>query len=345
MASGIRGTFLPVAVVAALAGGAFLHGPAEAGVLDEVQARQTLNCGVDPGLPGFASSDGGRNWQGFEVDYCRAIAAAVLGDADAVTFVPITARQRFNALQSGEIDVLIRDTAWTMARDTTYGLSFTGVTYYNGQGFMVPTSLGVDSGLQLTGAKVCVESGSAAEVAVATFFQAHGMTYTAVPVEDAARQREAYEAGACNVYSGDVVALHAVRLDLARPDDSIVLPDILSKEPYGPLVVHDDPGWFDVVKWVHFALVNAEELGVTSQNVDTMATSANAEIRQLLGADGDFGKGIGLTNEWAANAIRQVGNYGEIFDRNLGAGSRLKIGRGLNELWTKGGLQFAPPIR
>jgi general L-amino acid transport system substrate-binding protein len=231
-----------------------------------------------------------------------------------------------------------------MARDTTYGLSFAAINYFNGQGFMVPKSLGVDSGLQLTGANVCVESGSAAEIAVASFFQAHAMTYTAISVADSAKAKEAYESGGCNVYTGDAVTLHAVRLTLAKPDDSIVLPDILSKEAYGPLVLQDDPRWFDIVKWVHFALVNAEELGITSQNIESMATSTNADVRQLLGQDGDFGKGIGLDNGWAANAVKQVGNYGEIFARNLGDGSPLKIGRGLNDLWTRGGLQFAPPI-
>jgi general L-amino acid transport system substrate-binding protein len=335
---------MPVAVMAALAGAMVSSSVARAGILDDVKARKALNCGVDPGLPGFSVSDDGKNWRGFDVDYCRAISAAVLGDAQAVNFIPISAKQRFNALQSGEIDVLIRDTAWTMARDTTYGLTFAAINYYNGQGFMVPKSLGVDSGLQLTGANVCVESGSAAEIAVATFFQAHAMTYTAIAVADPAKEKEMYESGGCNVYTGDGVTLHAVRLTLAKPDESIVLPDILSKEPYGPLVLQDDPRWFDIVKWVHFALVNAEERGVTSQNIEAMATSTNADVRQLLGQDGDFGKGIGLDNGWAANAIKQVGNYGEIFARNLGDGSPLKIGRGLNELWTKGGLQFAPPI-
>ena len=331
--------------IAVLAGAAWFSRPAAADTLADVQARKILNCGVDPGLPGFSVSDDGRNWHGFDVDYCRAIAAAVLGDASAVNFVPVSARQRFTMLQAREIDVLIRDTAWTMARDTTYGLNFTGVTYYNGQGFMVPTSLGVNSGLQLTGARVCVESGSAAEVAVAAFFQTRGMTYTAVPVDSAAKQQEAYETDACNVYTGDLVTLHAARLTLAQPDANLVLPDVLSKEAYGPLVIDNDPRWFNIVRWVHFALVNAEELGVTSQNVDTMASGTNAEVRQLLGQDGEFGKGIGLSNDWAAAAIRQAGNYGEIFDRNLGDGSSLKIARGLNELWTNGGLQFAPPVR
>jgi len=318
---------------------------AHAGILDDVKSRKALQCGVDPGLPGFAAVDDQKQWSGFDIDYCRAIAAAVLGDATAVTFVPLTAKERFKALQSGAIDVLIRDTAWTMARDTSFGLTFTGVNYYNGQGFMVPKALGVDSALQLTGADVCIETGSATEVAVTAYFKAHGMSHTAVPVENDEKQKAAYESGLCNVYTGDTVSLYGARLGLAKPDDNVVLPEVLSKEPYGPVVLQSDYRWVAVVKWVHFALVNAEELAVTSQNVDAMKTSDDGDVRQLLGAEGMLGKGIGLQNDWAANAIKAVGNYGEIFERNLGAGSKLQIPRGFNALWTNGGIQFAPPIR
>ncbi|MEJ0012992.1 MAG: amino acid ABC transporter substrate-binding protein [Bauldia sp.] len=317
---------------------------APAAVLDSVTQRKMLVCGVDPGLPGFATVDSQKQWSGFDVDYCRAIAAAVLGDPKLVTFAPLTARERFRALQQGTVDVLIRNTAWTMARDTTFGVSFVGVNFYNGQGFMVPNSLGVDSALQLSGAKVCIEPGSATEVAVAAYFKTHAMSFTSVPVT-AESQPAAYQSGQCNVATGDVAALHAMRLGLTRPEDSVVLPEVLSKEPYGPAVLQADYRWAAIVRWVHFALVDAEELGVTQANVDGMKASDNGDIRQLLGAEGALGKGIGLNAAWAANAIKAVGNYGEIYERNLGLGSPLQMPRGLNALWTNGGLQFAPPVR
>ena len=343
MGSGLRGASIVAVVAVALV--SLAASGVNAGVLDTVKQRHALLCGVDPGLAGFATVDAQKQWTGFDVDYCRAIAAAVLGDANAVTFVPLTARERFQALQSGHVDVLIRNTAWTMARDTAFGVTFAGVNFYNGQGFMVPKALGVDSALQLTGAKVCVETGSATEVAVAGYFGLHGMSYTAVPVADDTKQRAAYEAGLCDAFTGDIVGLHTERLALTKPDDSIVLPDVLSKEPYGLLVLQSDYRWLAVVKWVHFALLDAEELGVTSQNVDAMKASDDSDIRQLLGAEGSLGKGIGLDSAWAANAIKAVGNYGEIYERNLGSGSTLQIPRGLNALWTNGGIQFAPPVR
>lgn len=318
---------------------------AHAGILDDVRERNELRCGVNPGLAGFSMLDAAQNWSGFDVDYCRAIAAAVLGDPTAVAFIPLTTRDRFRELQSGRVDVLVRDTAWTMARDTAFGLTFAGVNYYSGTGFMVPKALGVDSALQLTGARICIENGSAAGATVAEYFAARGMAVTAVPVSDPAALQMAYEAGTCNVATGELVSLYGMRLTLAHPDGSIVLPELLSKEPYGPVVLRDDAAWLAVVKWVHFALLNAEELGVTSANVDAMLAAPNEEVRNLLGANGAFGEALGLTNDWAANAIRAVGNYGEIFDRNLGAGSELKIARGLNALWINGGIQFAPPVR
>jgi general L-amino acid transport system substrate-binding protein len=268
----------------------------------------------------------------------------VLGDPKAVTFVPLTARERFRALQQGSVDVLIRNTAWTMARDTTFGVSFVGVNFYNGQGFMVPKALGVDSALQLSGAKICLEAGSQAEIAVAAYFKAHSMSYTAVPAT-AEAQRGAYDDNSCSVATGDIAGLYAERLALEAPQDSIVLPEVLSKEPYGPAVLQSDYRWAAVVRWVHFALVDAEELGVTRANLEAMRGSDNSDIRQLLGSEGALGKGIGLDAAWAANAIKAVGNYGEIFERNLGQQSRLKMPRGMNALWTEGGLQFAPPVR
>jgi len=339
----MKGTFGTVALAAAFLG---LSAPtAVSGILDDVKERNELRCGVNPGLAGFSMQDAAENWSGFDIDYCRAIAAAVLGDPTAVQFVPLTTRDRFRELQSGKVDVLVRDTAWTMARDTAFGLTFAGVNYFSGIGFMVPKSLGIDSALQLTGARVCLETGSTVEASVTEYFAARGMAYTPVPVADPAALRAAYEAGTCNVATGEQVALYGMRLTLGAPDESLVLPELLSKEPYGPVVLRDDPQWFAVVKWVHFALLNAEEMGVTSENVDAMLGAPSEEARNLLGANGAFGEGVGLANDWAAVMIRAVGNYGEIFDRNLGERSELKIARGLNALWTNGGLQFAPPVR
>ena len=318
--------------------------PASADVLSTVKQRKSLLCGVDPGLVGFATVDDQKHWSGFDADYCRAIAAAVLGDAGAVTFVPLTARERFKALQSGAVDVLVRNTEWTMARDTAFGLTFVGITYYGGQGFMVHKSLGVGSALQLSGAKVCVESGSDTEVAVAAYFKAHGMSYVPVAV-DGDNERAAYERGQCDVVSGDTIDLYEQRLLLAAPDDSTVLPELIAKEPFGLLVADGDDRWQAIVHWVHFALIDAEELGIGAANVDAMRGSEDSDVRQLLGADGSLGKALGLDAGWAAAAIKAVGNYGEMFDRNLGKGSRLEIPRGLNALWTDGGIQFAPPVR
>jgi general L-amino acid transport system substrate-binding protein len=332
-------------VVAALVAALLLVlvAPASADVLANVKQRKSLLCGVDPGVPGFATVDDRRQWSGFDVDYCRAIAAAVLGDARAVTFVPLTARERFKAVTDGSVDVVIRNTEWTMARDTSFGVTFVGVDFYNGEGFMVRRGLGINSALQLSGARICVETGSTTEVAVAAYFKTHGMTYVPVMV-GAGGERTAYETGQCDAFTGDLVALYSQRLLLSAPDDSIVLPEIVTKEPYGPLVMQTDYRWQSVVRWVHFALLDAEELGVTAANVAAMKQNDNSDIRQLLGTDGALGKSIGLDAAWAANAIAAVGNYGEIFDRNLGSGSSLQIPRGLNALWTDGGIQFAPPI-
>jgi general L-amino acid transport system substrate-binding protein len=318
--------------------------PANADILANVKQRKSLLCGVDPGVPGFATVDDQRRWSGFDVDYCRAIAAAVLGDARAVTFVPLTARERFKAVADASVDVVIRNTEWTMARDTSFGVTFVGVDFYNGEGFMVRRALGINSALQLSGAKVCVETGSTTEIAVASYFKAHGMNYVPVMV-GAGGERGAYETGQCDAFTGDLVTLYSQRLLLSAPDDSVVLPEIVTKEPYGPLVMQSDYRWQSVVRWVHFALLDAEELGVTAANVTAMRQSDSSDIRQLLGTDGTLGKSIGLDAAWAANAIAAVGNYGEIFDRNLGSGSSLQIPRGLNALWTDGGIQFAPPIR
>lgn len=338
-----RRTPLAMLALAAVLMAAFVL-PSSAGVLEQVKERKILDCGVDPGLAGFATVDAAGIWHGLDADYCRAIAAAVLGDANAVKFIPLTERERFKALQSGEVDVLIRDTAWTMGRDAPFATVFVGVNYYGGVGFLVPRSLGVDSALQLTGANVCVETGSTTDVAVAQYFRSRGMSINVVPVENAAGARAAYVSGACNVMTGDTIQLYGARLAMPRPADNMVLPEIVSKNAYGPAVMASDWRWAAVVRWVHFALLDAEELGVTSANVDQMRASDNADARELLGVEGSLGKALGLDNAWAANAIRAVGNYGEIFERDLGAGSRLQIPRGLNGLWNNGGIQYAPPV-
>ncbi|MGB3718473.1 MAG: amino acid ABC transporter substrate-binding protein [Proteobacteria bacterium] len=313
--------------------------------LDAVKKRGVLNCAVNVGLPGFSQPDDKGNWTGLDVDYCKAIAAAVLGDPNKVKYIPTTAKERFTALQSGEADVLVRNTTWSLARDSSLGLSFVGVNYYDGQGFMVKKSLGVTSAKELDGATVCVQTGTTTELNLADYFRTNNMKYQPVVFEKAAEIVQAYQAGRCDVFTTDASGLYAERLQMQNPDEHIVLPEIISKEPLGPSVRQGDSQWFTIVKWVHFALVNAEELGITQANVEEMKSSQNPEIRRFVGVEGDFGQGLGLDNDWAVRIIKAVGNYGEIFDRNVGKDSRLKIERGLNALWNQGGLQYAPPIR
>jgi general L-amino acid transport system substrate-binding protein len=319
---------------------------ASAATLDDVKARGMLKCGANTGLLGFAAPDDKGNWKGFDVDYCRAIAAAIFNDPNKVQFVPLTAAQRFTALQSGEVDVLVRNTTWTMQRDAALGLQFAGVNYYDGQGFMVKKSLGVTSALQLSNASICVQTGTTTELNLADFFKSKNMTYKPVAFEKLDEVNAAYGAGRCDAYTTDASGLYAIRLTQSNPADHIVLPEIISKEPLGPAVRQGDEKWLNIVKWVHFALLNAEELGVTQANVDQGKNSANPNVKRLVGATDDkFGAMLGLSNEWAVQAIKAVGNYGEIFERNLGKGSPLGIARGLNAQWTNGGLQYAPPVR
>ncbi|GIL00328.1 MAG: amino acid ABC transporter substrate-binding protein [Alphaproteobacteria bacterium] len=318
---------------------------ASAATLDDVKAKGFVQCGVSQGLPGFSNPDDQGNWSGIDVDLCKALAAAVFGDATKVKFTPLSAKERFTALQSGEVDLLSRNTTWTMSRDTTLGLNFAGVNYYDGQGFMVRKSLGVKSALELSGASVCTNTGTTTELNVADYFRANKMEYEIVAFEKADEVVAAYDAGRCDVYTTDQSGLYAQRLKLTNPDEHVVLPEIISKEPLGPAVRQGDDQWFDIVKWTHFAMVNAEELGVTKANVDEMANSENPEIKRLLGKEGEFGAAIGLSNDWAYNIIKQVGNYAEVFDANVGPATPLAIARGKNDLWTRGGLQYAPPIR
>lgn len=320
-------------------------GAASAATLDDVKARGTLKCGVSQGLPGFSNPDSSGNWSGLDVDLCKGIAAAIFNDPSKVQFVPLSAKERFTALQSGEVDVLSRNTTWTMSRDTQLGLSFSVANYYDGQGFMVRSSMGITSALQLSGASICTNTGTTTELNVADYFRANKMDYELVAFEKADEVIAAYGAGRCDVFTTDQSGLYAERLKLANPSEHVVLPEIISKEPLGPAVRQGDDQWQNIVKWTHLAMVNAEEYGVTQANVDEMKNSANPEVKRLLGTEGEFGAGIGLGNDWAYQIIKAVGNYGEAFDRNVGPNTPLAIARGLNALWTKGGLQYGYPIR
>ncbi len=318
---------------------------ANAQTLKTVKDRGMLSCGVSQGLPGFSSPDDKGNWTGIDVDVCRAIAAAVLGDPSKIKFVPLSAKDRFTALQSGEIDVLSRNTTWTLSRDTSLGANFTGVTYYDGQGFLVKKSLKVNSALELNSASVCVQTGTTTEQNLADYFRGNNMKYEVIAFASADETVKAYKSGRCDVFTSDVSQLYAERLKLSNPADHAVLPEVISKEPLGPMVRHGDDQWFDIVKWTLFAMVNAEELGVNQKNVDEMSKSDKPELKRAFGTDGNLGEQLGLSKDWFSRIVKAVGNYGEFFDRNVGAGSKLGIARGLNQLWNKGGIQYAPPIR
>jgi general L-amino acid transport system substrate-binding protein len=318
---------------------------ASAGTLETVKQKGVLTCGSNPALPGFGLPDDKGNWTGLDVDFCRAIAAAIFNDPTKVKFVPLNAKDRFTALQSGEVDVLSRNGTWTMSREAQLGLLFGGVNYYDGQGFMVRKKLNISSALELNGASVCVQQGTTTELNLADFFRANNLKYEGVVFATDEETVKAYESGRCDAYTTDSSGLYGDRQKLVNPDEHIVLPEIISKEPLAAAVRQNDDKWFDIVRWTHYAMLTAEELGVTSKNVDEKLKSDNPEVKRLLGTEGDFGKQLGLSNAWAYQIIKTVGNYGEIFDRNVGEGSKLKIKRGLNALWSKGGLQYAPPIR
>ncbi len=335
------------AFIGALTVAGMTAGMASAATLDDVQARGTLNCGVSTGLVGFASPDENGEWQGFDVAVCRAVAAAVLGDPMAVEFVPLTTKTRFTALSAGEVDMLSRNTTWTFSRDTDLKLEFVGVNYYDGQGFMVPTELGVSSATELDGATVCIQTGTTTELNLADFFRSNGISYQPVPIETNAEAQQQYLAGACDVYTTDASALAATRASFEAPGDHMLLPEIVSKEPLGPLVRHGDNDWGDIVRWTLNALITAEELGITSANIDELAAAPtnNPEVNRLLGTEGELGAMIGLSPDWAKNAISVAGNYGEIFDNNIGENTPIGLARGLNAQWTDGGLLYSPPFR
>jgi general L-amino acid transport system substrate-binding protein len=318
---------------------------ARAQTLKAVKERGVLNCGVGQGLLGFSSQDEKGEWSGLDVDICRAVAAAALGDPAKVTFTPLDAAGRFEALQSGKIDMLSRNSTWTMSRETQLNLLFAGVAYYDGQGFLVRRESGTDTALQLGGKSVCTQAGTTSELNLADYFRANGMALKIVQLATAEESRSAYDEKRCDVLTSDVSQLYAERLKLAVPDAHVILPEVISKEPLGPAVRQGDDQWFNLVKWTLYALINAEELGVKSAGVDDALKSADPNIRRLVGSDGEFGQQLGLTNDWAVRALRATGNYGEIYERNVGVQSRLSIPRGLNALWTRGGIQYAPPVR
>jgi len=314
--------------------------------LDAIKARGNLVCGVTTGVAGFAAANSQGKWTGLDVDLCHAVAAVIFGDGEKVKFVPTTAQHRFTALQSGEVDLLARNTTWTLTRDTALGFDFTGVNYYDGQGFMVNKKLGVKSAKQLNGATVCVAPGTTTELNLADYFRANKMTFKPVVIEKVDEVRAAFFSGRCDVYTTDASALYSTRVANAlNPDDYVVLPEIISKEPLGPLVRHGDHQFADIVRWTLFAQLEAEEYGITSKNVDEMLKSDNPSIKRILGVTPGMGKALGVDETWVYTIVKQVGNYGEMFERNVGMGSPLKIARGQNALWTQGGLQYAPPIR
>lgn len=322
-------------------------GVAEAGTtLDSIVKKGFVQCGISDGLPGFSYADEKGNYLGLDVDVCRAVAAALFGDASKVRYSPLTAKERFTALQSGEVDVLSRNTTWTSSRDAGLGLNFTGVNYYDGQGFLVNRKLDVQSAKQLDGATVCIQAGTTTELNAADYFRANGMSFTPITYDTSDESAKSLEAGRCDVLTSDQSQLYAQRIKLGSPDAYVVLPEVISKEPLGPVVRQGDDEWFNIVRWAHYAMLNAEELGVTSANVEQMAKSTkNPDVARLLGAEGEYGKDLKLPKDWAVQIVKQVGNYGESFERNVGQGSELKIERGLNALWTNGGLQYAPPVR
>jgi general L-amino acid transport system substrate-binding protein len=316
---------------------------ASAQTLKAVKDRGALICGVSQGLPGFSSPDDKGNWTGLDVDLCRAIAAAIFNDPAKVKFTPLSAKDRFEPLKNGEIDLLSRNTTWILSRDVLF--NFPAVTYYDGQGFMVRKALKVNSALELNGASVCTQTGTTTELNLADYFRANNMKYEVIAFATADEMVKAYESGRCDVFTTDMSQLYAEKLKLTNVNDHVILPEVISKEPLGPVVRHGDDQWFDVVKWVHFAMLNAEELGVSSKNIDEALKSNLPEIKRLVGTENAFGEQLGLSKDWVVRIVKHVGNYGESFERNVGTGSKLGISRGLNRLWTKGGIQYAPPIR
>lgn len=336
---------LSIATTAALM---LMAGQAQAAsgdTLAQIKKKGELQCGVSDGLPGFSNPNAKGVWEGIDVDLCHALAAGIFGDANKVKFIPLNAKERFTALQSGEVDVLSRNTTWTLSRDATMGLTFTTTLYYDGQGFLVNKALGVKSAKELDGASICIQAGTTTELNVADYFKANGLKFTPVVFDTSDQTVKGFESGRCDVLTSDQSQLYALKIKLAKPDEALVLPEVISKEPLGPAVRQGDEQWSTLVKWTVFAMVSAEELGVTSKNVDEMKASKNPDVRRLLGLEEPSGKVLGIQPDWGYQIVKQVGNYGEIFERTVGKGSALGIDRGVNALWNQGGFMYAPPIR
>jgi general L-amino acid transport system substrate-binding protein len=339
------GLAIGLVIAAVIAAAAITYERYDTKTLKRTIRRDAVLCGVNTGLPGFSTPDAQGNWTGFDVDFCRAVAAAIFDDAKKVTFVPLDASDRFKELQSRKVDILSRNSTWSLSRESGYELYFPAVSYYDGQGFMVPRARNIDAALDLDGSKVCVQDGTTTVLNLADYFRTNNIKYTEVKFARLDDVVKAYGSGQCDTLTADASQLYALRMTLGKPDDNVILPDIISKEPLAPVVRQRDDDWMMIVKWTLYAMINAEELGITSANIDEALKSKKPDVMRLVGTEGAYGEQLGLTKDWAARIIRRVGNYGEVYERNIGAGSKLRIPRGLNQLWSAGGIQYAPPIR
>jgi general L-amino acid transport system substrate-binding protein len=339
------GLLIGLAIAAAIATAAVTYERYDTKTLKRTVRRDAVLCGVNTGLPGFSIPDDKGNWSGFDVDFCRAVAAAIFDDPKKVKFIPLDANERFKELQSRKVDILARNSTWSMSRETNYDLYFPAVAYYDGEGFMVRTSRKADSALDLGGTKICVQDGTTTKLNLADYFKDNNLNYEEMKFEKLEDMLKAYDEAKCDVLTADVSQLYALRLRLTKPNESFILPDVISKEPLAPVVRQRDDDWMMIVKWTLYAMINAEELGVTSKNIDEAMKSKKPDVMRLVGTEGAYGEALGLSKDWAARIIRHVGNYGEVYDRNIGADSKLKIPRGLNQLWNAGGIMYAPPLR
>ena len=339
------GLLIGLAIAVAVGAAAITYERYDTKTLKRTIQRGEVLCGVNTGLPGFSAPDDKGNWTGFDVDFCRAVAAAIFDDPKKTKFIPLDANERFKELQNRKVDILSRNSTWSMSRETTYDLYFPAVAYYDGAGFMIPTSRNINSALALDGSKVCVQEGTTTQLNVADFFRANNIKYQELKFGKLEEALKAYESGQCDTFTSDVSQLYGLRLRLSKPGDHIILPDVISKEPLAPVVRQRDDDWMMIVKWALYAMINAEELGVTSKNIDEALKSKKPDVMRLVGTEGAYGEALGLTKDWAARIIRHVGNYGEVYERNVGSESKLKIPRGLNQLWNAGGIQYAPPLR
>jgi general L-amino acid transport system substrate-binding protein len=339
------GLLIGLAVATAVAAIAITYERYDTKTLKRTIRRGEVYCGVNSGLPGFSIPDEKGNWTGFDVDFCRAVAAAIFDDPKRIKFIPLDASERFKELQNRKVDILSRNSTWSMSRETNNDLYFPAVAYYDGEGFMLPRARNIDSALDLNNSKICVQAGTTTQLNLADYFRANNMKYQEIKLPKLEEVIKAYDSGQCDTFTADISQLHALRLNLSKPDDHVILPDVISKEPLAPVVRQRDDDWMMIVKWTLYAMINAEELGITSKNIDEALKSKKPNVMRLVGTEGSYGEDLGLSKDWAARIIRHVGNYGEIYDRNVGTESKLKIPRGLNQLWSAGGIQYAPPIR